>query len=78
MRRCNEAICRNKVMNKKSSEINDEDEEFLKLLEDGVRRVLKDKESKPGLKLQAVQAGAKLLMIRHKIGGGDEKGFFDS
>ena len=69
---------RNKVMNKKSSEINDEDEEFLKLLEDGVRRVLKDKESKPGLKLQAVQAGAKLLMIRHNIGGGDEKGFFDS
>ena len=65
-------------MNKKTSEINDEDEEFLKLLEDGVRRVLKDREAKPGLKLQAVQAGAKLLMIRHKIGGGDEKGFFDS
>ena len=65
-------------MNKKSSEINDEDEEFLKLLEDGVRKVLKSKDASPGAKLQAVQAGAKLLAIRHKIGGGDEKGFFDS
>ena len=25
-----------------------------------------------------VQAGAKLLAIRHKIGGGEEKGFFES
>jgi len=64
-------------MTKKDHEINDEDEEFLRLLEDGVKKVLKDKESKPGLRLQAVQAGAKLLAIRHKILGNDEKGFFD-
>ena len=64
-------------MTKKDHEINDEDEEFLRLLEDGVKKVLKDKEAKPGLRLQAVQAGAKLLAIRHKILGNDEKGFFD-
>jgi len=65
-------------MNKKAHDINGEDDAFLKLLEDGVKKVLKDKDAKPGLMLQAVQAGAKLLAIRHKIGGGDEKGFFDS
>jgi hypothetical protein len=64
-------------MTKKDHEINDEDEEFLRLLEDGVKKVLKDKDAKPGLRLQAVQAGAKLLAIRHKILGNDEKGFFD-
>jgi len=64
-------------MNKKAHEINGEDEEFLKLLEDGVRKVLKSKDARPSDRMAAIQAGAKLLAIRHKIGGGDEKGFFD-
>ena len=66
------------MMTKKASEINGEDEDFLKLLEDGVKKVLKSKDARPSERLAAVQAGAKLLAIRHKIGGGDEKGFFDS
>lgn len=65
-------------MTKKTLEINDKDEEFLKMLEDGVKKVLKSKEAKPHERLQAIQAGAKLLAVRHKIGGGDEGNFFDT
>lgn len=70
-------VPRNKVMARKPADLASEDDKFLKLLEDGVKKVLSDPASKPGERLQAVQAGAKLLAIRHKIGGGDEKGFFD-
>lgn len=64
-------------MARKPSDISTEDDKFLKLLEDGVRKVLQNKDAKPSERLQAVQAGAKLLAIRHKIGGGEDKGFFD-
>lgn len=46
-------------------------------LEDGVRKVLANKRATPGERVAAITAGAKLLAIRHKITGGDEKGFFD-
>lgn len=64
-------------MTKKPLDINASDEKFLKLLEKNVELVLKDRTAKPGERMQAIQAGAKLLAIRHKIGGGDEGNFFD-
>ena len=53
------------------------DGDFLSILEQGVRDVLKNRKTNAGEKLQAVNAGAKLLAIKHKITGGDEQGFFD-
>lgn len=47
------------------------------VLEQGVRNVLRDKEATASEKLAAVNAGAKLLAIRHKIAGGDEDNFFN-
>ena len=52
------------------------DGDFLKLLEAGVRDVLRDKEAKRSDKLKAVEIGSKLLAIRHKIDGGDDAGSF--
>lgn len=46
------------------------------VLETGVRTVLKDKEASAADKLAAVNAGAKLLMIRHRIGE-PEANFFN-
>jgi hypothetical protein len=63
-------------MSKKPLEIDDKDEEFLSLLENGVREVLKAKRCTPAERLQAVNVGSRLLAIRHKIGGGDEENFF--
>jgi hypothetical protein len=48
-----------------------DDGDFLKLLEAGVRDVLRDKDAKRSDKLKAVEIGSKLLVIRHKIDGGD-------
>lgn len=53
------------------------DSDFLAALEQGVREVLSDKKAEPSAKVAAITAGAKLLAIRHKISGDDEKGFFD-
>lgn len=64
------------MMTKKPPDINDKDAELLKLLEAGVKKVLKSKEAKPGERLQAVQAGCKLLAIRHKLGTDDDANFF--
>jgi hypothetical protein len=52
------------------------DGDFLKLLEAGVREVLRDKDAKRGDKLKAVEIGSKLLAIRHKIDGADDSGSF--
>lgn len=52
-------------------------DDFLGTLENGVKDVLKAKETTASERVAAVNAGAKLLMIRHKITGGDEKGFFE-
>jgi hypothetical protein len=62
------------VVNRKSEP---EDDDFLLVLEKGVRDVLAKKTSTAGERLAAVNAGAKLLAIRHKISAGDETGFFD-
>jgi hypothetical protein len=55
----------------------DEAVDFMVILEDGIRTVLKNKDASPSERIQAVTAGAKLLMIKHKISGSDEKGFFE-
>lgn len=48
------------------------DDEFIQLLEDGVRRVL-DKKSKAENKevLDAVEKGIRLVMAKHKLNTGD-------
>lgn len=54
-----------------------ESDAFLRDLEAGVRAVLSSKEASPSERVQAINAGAKIAMIKHKISGSDEKGFFD-
>ena len=52
-------------------------DDFLTLLEKGVRDVMADKKATPGDKLKAIEAGAKLLGIKHKISGsGDGDSYF--
>ena len=53
-------------------------EDFMAVLENGVRAVLKSKKATSSERVAAVTAGAKLLMIKHRISGDAEKGFFDS
>jgi hypothetical protein len=54
------------------------EDELLKELEMAVRRIVKSNKSSRADKLSAINAGTKLLAIRHRILGGDvEKGFFD-
>ena len=53
------------------------DDDFLTVLEEGIRAVLKGKKVSPTERIQAVAAGAKLLMIKHRISGDDAKGFFE-
>jgi hypothetical protein len=50
--------------------------EFIDVLEDGVREVLKNKEATVGERMAAINTGAKILMARFKISGDDEKNFF--
>ncbi len=52
--------------------------EFLSILEKGVKTVLNNKDATASERVAAVTAGAKLLMIRHRINESDGKGFFDS
>lgn len=55
----------------------DAPDKFLDTLEEGVRKVLDDSNSKPSERIAAIAAGVKVAMIRHRIsGGGDEDGFF--
>jgi hypothetical protein len=51
--------------------------EFVQVLEDTVRRILANRKTKPEDRTAAINAGIKLLAIKHKIDGGDMKGFFD-
>ena len=50
--------------------------DFLKTLETAVRAVLEDADTKASERIAAIAAGAKLLMIRHKINETDESSFF--
>jgi hypothetical protein len=52
------------------------DQVFLEILERGVRDVLKADASTAAERIAAINAGAKLLMIRHKIAETDESQFF--
>ena len=54
----------------------DPDQVFLKILEKGVRDVLGNEGSTAAERIAAVTAGAKLLMIRHRIAESDESEFF--
>lgn len=53
------------------------DTDFMKVLETGIRDVLENKESTAKERMDAVNAGTKLLLIKHKISdAGDEAGSF--
>lgn len=49
---------------------------FLKALMEGVRKVLDNRKATPSERMAAVNAGVKLLAIKHKINGDGETGFF--
>jgi hypothetical protein len=51
---------------------------FMETLEQEVRKVLRDKNIEPAERLKAIEVGAKLLAIRHKIedGIGGQSGSF--
>jgi hypothetical protein len=56
-----------------------EKDEFLETLREGLLGVLKDDKASPGDKLKAIEIGAKLYMIQHKVKGiGDDSGKFFS
>lgn len=52
------------------------DENFLAMLEKGVKDILRNKDATNPEKLSAINAGAKLLQIRNKITDDNETGFF--
>jgi hypothetical protein len=56
---------------------NGKDDDFLAVLEKGVRDIIKNRKSSKADRLSAINAGVKVAQIRHRINGGDdEKGFF--
>jgi hypothetical protein len=53
------------------------DDDMLVELEKAVRAILRNRKTKAADRLSAINAGTKLLAIKHKIEGGDDKtGFF--
>jgi hypothetical protein len=50
--------------------------ELLDVLETAVRDVLSSKEAKPSERVAAIQAGAKIALIRHKLTDTDSESFF--
>ncbi len=50
---------------------------FVRLLERGIRDVLKDKGANAADKLKAIEVGAKIAAIQHKISSGDDDAFFN-
>lgn len=52
-------------------------DDFMSILESGIKDVLKDKKSSAKERMDAVNAGTKLMLIKHKISDtGDEAGSF--
>jgi hypothetical protein len=49
---------------------------FVRLLEAGVRDVLKNPAATPADRLKAIEVGAKLALIQHKVKAGDDDAFF--
>jgi hypothetical protein len=62
---------------KEPEQANGASEDFMTTLENGVKSVLKNKKASASERMAAVNAGVKLLAIRHKIDGNDVKGFFE-
>jgi hypothetical protein len=54
----------------------DDSAAFLKVLKKGVKDVLSNANSEPSERVAAITAGAKLLMIQHKISESEETSFF--
>jgi hypothetical protein len=52
------------------------DEDLLAVLERAVRDTLKSKDAKPSERIAAIQAGAKIALIRHKLADADSESFF--
>jgi hypothetical protein len=52
--------------------------EFLGILEKGVKAVLNNSDATSGEKVAAIAAGVKIAIVRYRISGDSEKGFFDS
>lgn len=52
------------------------DADLLAVLERAVRAVLKSKDAKPSERIAAIQAGAKIAMIRHRIQDDSSESFF--
>ena len=53
------------------------DAALLQQLEQAIKAILTDKDTRPGDRLKAVEIGAKLLAIKHKIeGSGDAGSYF--
>jgi hypothetical protein len=55
---------------------NGEAEDLIKVLEDGVKAVLKNRRAKSSERVAAIAAGVKLAMVKYKISGADEDNFF--
>jgi hypothetical protein len=56
---------------------NGKDSDFLAVLEESVRSILKNRKASKSEKLSAITAGVKVAQMRHRITGGDEnEGFF--
>lgn len=51
--------------------------EFMDVLENAVRQMLANRKTKPENRLAAITCGVKILAIKHKIDGGEVKGYFD-
>ncbi len=60
------------------SEVKTEADDFLEVLEKGVRDILKNRKASKADKLNAIDKGVKIAGIRHKIAGAGEpdEGFF--
>ena len=52
-------------------------DKFLDDLEEAVRTIIKNKKASKADQLSAIAAGVKIAAIRHRISGGEEKGFFE-
>jgi hypothetical protein len=50
---------------------------FLSNLEKAVEAVLNDESASPADRIKAIEAGTRLLAIKHKVGVTDEKSYFD-
>jgi hypothetical protein len=52
-------------------------DEFLAVLEESVKKVLANRKATSSERMAAVNAGLKLIAIKYKIEGNEDKGFFE-